>query len=682
MPDNERKKTKLDTKPNPFPHLDDLDDLLGGSTNPPSTIEPERDDAQQQRHSDPDANGPAELPRASAERTRSVQATPSERMRDALNRLNDLDPGEITDQERARQHRGMGEPEEPSPVINQNMPVVANRLPAMLATELAVPNIEWHQIRNLPGFQKQQIRMMGDRVFGARTRTPVEDITAIAWLSPDAANLLPGSRRAGNNPRPPSESEYNTLEQLSSVGEWLRDHAQPMGSPDAPTHPHIPGYRADVREFVESGVRFQVVQDFIDDQRLGYYIYAWPEADTKAGTRTAREPSQLGRGQTYDMPGENSPPQDRPRLPRRESTIMIKKDASYLKEELEMHKRFIKEEYRFRVAEAILCKKLDEAIIKELLVESTLSRVIGKNPGGQHLVQWLHRRNKLGNDVEWAEHPFSERVMWSEFKNHPDNFLIVVGTRGVAGIKPNEQDIQSGEEAARRKRKVYNPARDNTLRYKVVAFVGDQQVNPDLFRQEGDVERDIDPTVMRARGGLVGRSDVRNDENIFDKMREQLGELKSVIISHRAVPRDVMAARASRDQPKYGVEDLPRLQIKLVSKLRPLLKKIAYECLSIITQRAQRAMTGGNFDAASEASATAVTIKNFITAVDTQGELNLGYGSPVKALINRSVDSVAPQDLMKRVEWYEDMLTPGDTVRKWEPMLAGVRTALMRKPGN
>ncbi len=80
--------------------------------------------------------------------------------------------------------------------------------------------------------------------------------------------------------------------------------------------------------------------------------------------------------------------------------------------------------------------KWDEDILEAFIEESSLSKLIGRQQGGQNLVRWLHKKHKLGNEAELVPAPFNERIFWKQFKSNPDDFIIVTAQNGVAGIKP------------------------------------------------------------------------------------------------------------------------------------------------------------------------------------------------------------------------------------------------------
>lgn len=565
-------------------------------------------------------NQPKNEPRiktASAADTQSrASINPSDRMRDMLNRIDMTQDDEIDDAE-ARVRAGHVDDDEP---VTPNVPVRRQDLPDVLDRNLSRIgdiNPEWHTINNLPGYMQRAIRGMGRQVFRMMTRTPLEDIMTIAHVE-------------GQGP--------NSLEELKAVATWLKRNGEDLGPVEVGHGQAIPGYQPRANDFRAMGVRFHVVQD-----DYGHYIYAWPEQDSLQNTAQGR----LER--------------DVPRLPNRES-IMNTKQA--LVEELRLYR-----------AEKLMESQWTRSLLENLLDESTLSRMIGDTPGGQLLVRWMHRKHLLSNEASYDEHPFSERMMWTEFKNHPDNFLIISGSQGVAGIKPNEADIQRGYERAREQRKPYNPARDNTLRYQIVAFRKDGQVDPALLRDPREIERDADPTVMRARGGMPSRKDVRQENNIFDRLAEQIGRLQAIYITREAVEREKITGR----RPSSGAPaNLDAEVATLAKRVRPVLKKLGYQAISIVNNRAKRYIDGGNFEKAQEVARVGNNIKQFLTAIDTSGELNLaGYNNPIakifRSAINDASQGIQGQEL---AEWLADLNRSG--AAKLGPILDAIRAGFMR----
>ena len=214
-------------------------DIFGKDDKPPATVEPE------QPKSEPTT---PDLKKASQGDTLRATAgiTPSERMRDLMSRMRDIDV-DPTD---------AGYPD-PDPVTDltvrvdtENLPVVANK--ALAAAGRVEPT--FHQVANLPGNMSRGIRTMGKQLFRMFTRTPTENIYMIG-------NVM------GQGP--------NSGRELNAVAGYLRDKGQNMGVGDLDFEQMIPGYHADVNQFKANGIRWLVVRD-----EFGEYVYAWPESDS------------------------------------------------------------------------------------------------------------------------------------------------------------------------------------------------------------------------------------------------------------------------------------------------------------------------------------------------------------------------------------------------------------------
>jgi len=572
--------------------LDDLDDLTAQQPEQPLTnYEPddgEYDDVMDR----PEATPTPHMPRASAANTRARTANmnPSELMRDMMSRINPL--------------AGGNEPElvpEPAPPENAIVARTARDVPAVISSAMRVAGVEmpeWHTVNNLPGYQQQNIRGMGRQIFSMFTRTPLEQIQTIANVG-------------GQGP--------NTDAELRSVAAWLMQNAEDLGDVHLDHGQAIPGYLPDVKEYRINGVRFQVVRD-----PMGQYIYAYPDADARINTDNARLGGQGGAG-----PVQGRLPGGRPRL-REESEKM----------------------FRLSITEAI---KFDDIIrdgLKQItneniqeIDESSLSKLIGKQAGGQRLVQWLHRKHKLGNMAALQPQPFNERMMWKEFKRNPDNFVVVSATGGVAGIKPYEKMIRDRIENARKNGREYDPGGDSTLQYQIIAFTDDgQQVDPALLRPapEPGEEREVDPTVMKARMGKISGKDTQNPDNVFNLLADQIGGLRTVYLATGAIEREKMKGR---EELKKGTGDLDQDEaIQMIfNRIRPVLKKLAAEAMSTLTNRARRFMDGGNFEGAQKLSASAIKLKKFLTSLDTSGDIALSadWGSSTKDLTSQIQSAIS-----------------------------------------
>lgn len=563
--DEPPKPTKTRTKARHA--LDDLDGLTAqGPDQPLSNYAP--DDGEYNDTMDrPGAAPTPSMPRASAADTRARTASmnPSELMRDMMSRISPDaggDEGEL--------------PQEPQDQENAVVARTARDVPAaissaMQATGTQVP--EWHTVNNLPGYRQQNVRGMGRQIFGMFTRTPLEQIQTIANVD-------------GQGP--------NTDAEMRAVASWLHQNADDLGEVELNHGRAIPGYRPDVKEYSLNGVRFHVVRD-----PMGQYIYAYPDSDATTNQDSAR----LGGA------GDEQPPQGR-----------LGGNMPRLREETMITKLTITEAIKF---DDIIRQGLTQ-ISESMIDESSLSKLIGKQAGGQKLVQWLHRKHKLGNMADLQPQPFNERMMWKEFKRNPDNFVIVSATNGVAGIKPHEQMIKDRMAAASAKGKPYDPGTDPNLQYQVIAFTDDgQQVDPALLqpaRRPGE-EREVDPTVMKARMGKISGKDMQNPDNVFNLLADQIGTLKTVYLAGNAVERDKMAGRAELKKPDAALSQDEAMNT-VFKKIRPVLKTLASQALSTINNRAKRFIDGGNFEGAQKVAASGAKLRQFLATIDKSGDIN------------------------------------------------------------
>jgi hypothetical protein len=394
----------------------------------------------------------------------------------------------------------------------------------------------------------------------------------------------------------------NTDAEMRAVGSWLLNNAEDLGKVDLSFGMAIPGYKPDIREFRADGVRFHVVRD-----PVGQYIYAYPDQDAV----TPGAPS---------IPYMNN---DFPRLTEAQNFL----------------KATLFEKIKFGA-------ELDEAFIKE----SSLSKLIGKKPGGQHLVRWLHKRHRLDNDADLQPLKITNadihRPLWTEFKKNGDNFVIVSASNGVAAIKPYTKYINDRKEEFDMKGKEYNPARDNTIPYQIIAFTDDgQQIDPELLKPEEKnpekSDRFGDPTVSKARMGKIANKDIQNSDNAFDLLAAQIGRLQTIWVTgvqdrpddeesdsinrkgwrYGAVPRDKINKRADM---KKTPEMFEQKAISIIfKKVRPVLKKLGNQAVLQINNRIKRYIDGGNFEGAKDLSEKAIKLKNFLATIDTSGDVNM-----------------------------------------------------------
>ena len=293
--------------------------------------------------------------------------------------------------------------------------------------------------------------------------------------------------------------------------------------------------------------RLQIIQSIMSMQAPGL---------SKANVQYSEEqlammnPSQLRKAQSAVMNGTVA--EELPVM--METKRVVKKQvAPKLRESAPVRRKLsLFEQIRWDIK----LKEAFDELEEELIDESSLSRLLGKQKGGQNLVRWMHRRHGLGNDAELTPASFSERIFWKQFKSHPDTFVVVSAEDGVAGIKPDKKFIDNRTAEFAKKGKTYNPSGDSTLPYQIIAFKDDgEQIDPELLRApKADGEEDYrdakDPTVMRARMGKHNGRDMQNAFNVFNLLAEQIGPLKTVWISGFENDKDAGPGKGSVERDK------------------------------------------------------------------------------------------------------------------------------------
>jgi hypothetical protein len=237
----EKKKSDTATRTK----VDNLDDLFTpnpdqpltnktSNTVPPDTDEPTAPAAPQQNRASQ---------RDTQNRSRAV-FTPD--MADLLSRMRNI--------EADPEDPGYPEPEENFDLAHRvdvdNLPAVANN--ALRAAGIQNPN--FHKVANLPGNMATSIRTLGRSLFRNFTSTPTDDI----WM---VGNL------GGRGP--------NSSEEVNAVANWIRENGQDLGDGNIDFDRTIPGYNAEIHQYVADGIRWLLVQD-----QFGQYIYSWPEEDS------------------------------------------------------------------------------------------------------------------------------------------------------------------------------------------------------------------------------------------------------------------------------------------------------------------------------------------------------------------------------------------------------------------
>lgn len=680
---DDSKKTKTQEK-NPLSWIDDFD-IPDFSEKLPSA--PKQSGVDKPEDNKPKDDSQASLPKSSRDETRRRAAN----VRLGPNAGDPLrgyvpDPDDEEEPDLDPQRLDIGEPE---PLINPE------NLPSILSYDL-VPEDEiwpeWHAIENLPGYLSNVIRSVGRKTMGNYTRTPLEKIATIAYLLPPGEEFDPND----STPRP------NTPAEIKRVTEYLRDNATKLGTETA-KHPPLPDYEAQVTQYSMNGIRFKMVVDTIRGQRVGMYIYAWPEKDSvrnvddeqgrlenpsSSGTKRIREFKETNNFKNLDLSKkiefiENSSSVSEldeilnyPTLPKVLISIINNRikdlETKNLKESNMKKRSYSLNEFaapaatlKLKLHQQIQEMRVDPVVLAEVhaalarelkqkKLNRSLSRLIGTEPSGKKLIRLLHKKHRLSDTAVYVDHDMNERMMWKLFKNHPDNFQIIIGTDGVAAIKPFEDDIKRG---MLRKGDDYNPATDTTLRYQIVAFRGEKLVDPELLRmpvEPGDEpeERDVDPTVMRARGGIPSKRDVRAS-NIFDLLKEQIGQLTRIAITKGAVEREKISQRA---HIKKGHGFDPRIDYvdDLAIKINPIVIKLLTNLNSeIYTDRRSMNLEPEDEVKLVQAQARIKDLLNKIKQDQVSGRSTALYQTVTSAIDRVTNTRFNPE---KRNQWAYDLL--------------------------
>lgn len=249
-------QTKTKTEPDLSAYVRGMNANVQGTQNLPQAAEKKADVPELKRANDAVTAQKAanvELPASAGEKLSFLQ------------RLG-LEDDELTDEEAARnaaQITGTDTRTQtagvlPRPTQTDNLPATIETLPDVINKEVGKQSSvepEWHQVKNLPGYLKSQIRALGRQVFGSFTGTKIEDIQIIADVG-------------GNGP--------NSLRELNAVAGWLKENGQRDTDGEINFQQSIPDYGADFEIYTAKNFTFMVVKD-----EYGNYIYSWPSTDNK-----------------------------------------------------------------------------------------------------------------------------------------------------------------------------------------------------------------------------------------------------------------------------------------------------------------------------------------------------------------------------------------------------------------
>lgn len=269
--------------------------------------------------------------------------------------------------------------------------------------------------------------------------------------------------------------------------------------------------------------------------------------------------------------------------------------------------------------------------------KSALARRIGKMKGGQRLIRHLHKIHKLDNEAALEPVKFKESLLWGQFKSNPDDFIIVSGQNGVAGIKPSKASIDAYIAKKTAKGETPNLAgAGSAIKYQIIAFTSDgEQVDPSLLKPTGDdKEQDSDPTVIGARMGKTIGQDLQNPNNTFSLLNDQIGPISTMWLagwsgyrgpdsgdahSTGAVDRAKIKGRADLKDPGTMSDDDALLRI--TKRIDPVITKLVTQAKSNLSKQAKQLADNGDTAGAAEMHAAAQAADSALSSNNSVAEL-------------------------------------------------------------
>ncbi len=194
-------------------------------------------------------------------------------------KLSKLSAPSVDDQRRINKHlahlsNAMPDEDTVSPTRGRvtPVPVSPSTLPAIISKDLQAAgtrDVEFIQVKNLPGMMKQGIRQLGKQVFGTFTNTPIDDIAVIANL------------KGMGGP--------NDISEINAVAGYAKKHGVLNTRAQLDFDKVMPEYEADVVIYNTTDVTYMLVKDF-----MGRYIYSWPTS--QSARITTNSPKRIHEG--------------------------------------------------------------------------------------------------------------------------------------------------------------------------------------------------------------------------------------------------------------------------------------------------------------------------------------------------------------------------------------------------
>lgn len=296
--------------------------------------------------------------------------------------------------------------------------------------------------------------------------------------------------------------------------------------------------------------------------------------------------------------------------------------------------------------ESALISEQTRELLEDLLSESTLAKLIGKVPGGAELVKALHKRHKLASgrpkrksgDLVKPARPGSqnidpeyEPVSLASVKNiartikaSKDNFAILVGTHGVAAVKP-ESTAWDTSQARSIEKGGRGPAFDNALPYVVIWTSG------------GGVDQEIAKYRMGRTDATGGTSGMEGGApNLLNVLDDRIGRTKHLYRAVDAVERDLEKTRAGyKDYEKPSEE-------AIFAKLQPVMVKIITQAINNMGPKIQQSAAAGDDKTVALLTASGNELKKILPLLDkSDPDFNNPQIIKIRNAVNAAIDEVA-----------------------------------------
>lgn len=259
----------------------------------------------------------------------------------------------------------------------------------------------------------------------------------------------------------------------------------------------------------------------------------------------------------------------------------------------------------------------NDLLLDHLLDESSLSKLIGSTPGGQSLVRFLHMKYKLGNNAAYEEIP--DRLYAEGIKANKDNFAIIVGTNGVAGVKPVDADWDKTVGDNR------NPSKDRTMRYIVVWSGNNEPIETEVHKYRLG-RRDASGGTSGMEGGAP---------NLFQVLKGRIGSTVSIYTAVGAIERGKMQARQVAQSPAPVPND-----DQVFAKIQPVMLKLLNQAIANIGPKITQYAQAGNYAAINGLTNAGEELKKILSILDSN---KANWNDPALRSVRNAVRSAVAE---------------------------------------